>query len=204
MGVFIFSVYLSALIAFHSSDRMPRPIGKFISRMVYGGRLKTQHAINDKSCCIFIDVHQGKENMSGGSFQNTAEVEAAIRIARKFVQEGKSFRLITPYDAQRGLLESALQRENLPWKDKCFTVDSFQGNEDDHIIISVVRSDKIGFLSNLRRSNVMLTRCKASMTICTSQSYLGGTAKDTLLGQMAAEWGDAAWIGRRELLLWSR
>jgi len=180
--------------------RMPVPIGDFISRKVYDGRLKSEHSIIDKSCCRFIDVEHGKELMKGGSFQNAEEVDAVVRVARKFNKEGRHFRVITPYDAQRALIERELKRENLPWENKCFCVDSFQGNEDDHIIISVVRSDKVGFLSNLRRSNVMLSRCKKSMTICTSKKYLRGKAKGTLLGQLAAEWGDKAWVGRKELL----
>ncbi|TCD70197.1 hypothetical protein EIP91_004377 [Steccherinum ochraceum] len=179
--------------------RMPVPIGDFISREVYGGRLSTQHDIKDKNCCKFIDV-EGQEAFKGGSYQNIKEVHAVMHIVRRFEREGKSFRVITPYDAQRALLEKTLRDEGLPWEDKCFCVDSFQGNEDDHIIISVVRSAKTGFLSNLRRSNVMLSRCRKSMTICTRRSYLSKVARKTLLGKLAAELGDDAWISWRDLL----
>lgn len=48
--------------------RMPVPIGNFISRKVYSGRLKSEHTINDKSCCRFVDV-PGKEIFRGGSYQ---------------------------------------------------------------------------------------------------------------------------------------
>lgn len=59
--------------------------------------------------------------------QNVKEIEAVMHIARRYTQQGKSFRIITPYDAQRAQLEKALQREYLPWESKCFCVDSFQG-----------------------------------------------------------------------------
>ena len=73
------------------------------------------------------------------------------------------------------------------------------GNEEDHIIISVVRTEKIGFLANRRRSNVMLSRCKQSMYICTNRGYLSNKAKSTLLGELAQQWGPKAWTKWREL-----
>ena len=50
-------------------DRMPVPIGDFISRKVYNSRLKSQHEIKERQCCRFVDVHHGKEQVSEGSFQ---------------------------------------------------------------------------------------------------------------------------------------
>lgn len=39
-----------------------------------------------------------------------------------------SYRIITPYDAQRSLIETDMKKENdLKWQDKVFNVDSFQG-----------------------------------------------------------------------------
>ncbi|KAH7902782.1 hypothetical protein BJ138DRAFT_1021525, partial [Hygrophoropsis aurantiaca] len=88
----------------------------------------------------------------------------------------------------------------LPWEDKCFNVDSFQGNEEDHIIISIVRSNQIGFLTNVRRTNVMLTRCKKSMIICTSRSFVTGIAQKTLIGRLAVAMGPSAWMDKRDVI----
>lgn len=55
-----------------------------------------------------------------------------IRIAQKLAVEGKSYRIITPYDAQRGAIEDALKTASLAWEDKCFNVDSFQGEAAVH------------------------------------------------------------------------
>lgn len=55
------------------------------------------------------------------------EADAVILIVKALVQNNKKFRVVTPYDAQRGLIEHKLRSEGLPWKDKCFNVDSFQG-----------------------------------------------------------------------------
>ena len=48
-------------------------------------------------------------------------------VARKLHSEGKRYKIITPYDAQRSLLERRLKDAMLPSQDKCFNVDSFQG-----------------------------------------------------------------------------
>ena len=49
-------------------DRMPVPIGNFISRNVYG-LLKTQHEIQDSGCCRFVDVSNGVEESKGHSWK---------------------------------------------------------------------------------------------------------------------------------------
>lgn len=74
------------------------------------------------------------------------------------------------------------------------------GNEDDYIIISLVRSKEPGFLDNLRRTNVMLTRCKRGMFICANKKFLlEGKGKDTLVGKMAAEWGEKGWVEIKDI-----
>ncbi|KAG5646974.1 hypothetical protein DXG03_001697 [Asterophora parasitica] len=176
--------------------RMPVPIGKFISRHVYGDRLKSEHAINAAGSCTFIDVATGREEKCGHSWINLREVDIAIRLARILHAVGKPYRIITPYDPQRSKLENALKAAKIPWEDKCFNVDSFQGNEADYIILSTVRSEKIGFMNDPRRTNVMLTRCKKGMIILTSRRFMEGVAASTLVGNMAKAWGvlPSSWV----------
>jgi len=121
--------------------------------------------------------------------QNEGEVKAAVQMARRYVRERKAFKIITPYDAQRNAIESALKATpGLTWENTVFNVDSFQGNEEDHIIVSVVRTKGPGFLNNHRRTNVMLSRCKKSMMICTNREFLQNTCvAETLVGQLAKE-----------------
>lgn len=111
----------------------------------------------------------------------------------------------------------------MKWEDRTFNVDSFQGmfytrifdaaslnviddlgNEEDHIILSVVRSNKPGFLKNERRMNVMLSRCKKSMIVCSSRSFLAKPEiAATLVGKLAAEWAGMsanAWISSKQIL----
>jgi len=179
--------------------RIPKPIGTFISKHVYDNRLRTNHSIISRRSCLLVDVSHGKEAKSGNSWVNNAEADAIVVIARIFHVQGKIYRVITPYDAQRNVLERRLKDARLPWENKCFNVDSFQGNEEDYVLISVVRSNNVGFLNNLRRTNVMLSRCKRAMVICTSRAFMAGKAKSSLVGKLAKEWPDG-WVSWRDLL----
>ena len=69
--------------------------------------------------------------------------------------------IISPYADQVKIIQ-----ENTPIEVK--TVDGFQGREKEIIIISTVRSNdngNIGFLSDLRRLNVAITRAKRKLII---------------------------------------
>ena len=109
-------------------------------------------------------------------------------MAQRYLQEGRDFKIITPYDAQRNAIENALKTAGLAWENTVFNVDSFQGNEADHIIISIVRTSGPGFMENQRRTNVMLSRCKMSMMICTNRLFLQKKpVARTLVGKLAKE-----------------
>jgi len=80
-----------------------------------------------------------------------------------------------------------------------------KGNEDHVIVISVVRTKELGFLQNLRRTNVMLTRCQRGMFIVSSKAFLEGKGADSLVGKMAAELGKrpGAWLTQKDLEQWT-
>jgi superfamily I DNA and/or RNA helicase len=52
------------------------------------------------------------------------------------------------------------------------TVDAYQGREKDIVIISTVRSDGIGFLSDYRRMNVAITRARNFLLVVGNQKCL--------------------------------
>ncbi|KIM67500.1 hypothetical protein SCLCIDRAFT_1192164 [Scleroderma citrinum Foug A] len=185
----------------NKQHRLPCVIGDFISQNVYHGQLTTCHNITDRKACRFIDVKGGNEVKQGHSWVNRGEAMIVCRLARLYEDRNKSYRIITPYDAQRTAIEVGLKNASLRWANRVFNVDSFQGNESDHIIVSVVRSRNIGFLQNERRTNVMLTRCKQSMIICTSRAFMSSAqASRTLIGRLAASLGPGAWIEGRNVL----
>jgi len=136
-----------------------------------------------------VDVARARQSKGedGKSWINIKEARTVMQICRKYKSERRQYRIITPYDGQRGLLEKMLKQEKMEWEDRCFNVDSFQGNEADNIIISLVRTRGLGFLSNERRMNVMLSRCRQSMLICSSREYLSHPeVRNTLVGDLAS------------------
>ncbi|TDL25784.1 hypothetical protein BD410DRAFT_813484 [Rickenella mellea] len=184
--------------------RMPPPIGDFISEHMYTSNLKSnpEHPIKNINSCQFFDITYGQEERVDKSWKNMAEVIAIMKMSELLSEKDKEFKIITPYDAQRTLIEKTLRDNELEWKDKCFNVDSFQGNEEEIIIISLVRSRDIGFLKDMRRTNVMLSRCKQQMYILSSKVFLQHFAAKTLVGKMAKHWEEAGekWITLDQLV----
>ncbi|KAG6329772.1 hypothetical protein ID866_9318 [Astraeus odoratus] len=182
--------------------RMPPQIGEFISQSVYDSLLESNadHYLSytEHMTCRFVNV-PGQQVSHGTSWKNLAESKAILQLASIFQAQGKKFKIITPYDAQRTSLENGLKNAELQWEDKCFNVDSFQGNEEDYIIISLVRSLDLGFLSDLRRTNVMLTRCKRGMVIFTSKLFMEKYGKDSLVGSLLQYYDNDAWIEVQEM-----
>ncbi|XP_066142155.1 probable helicase senataxin isoform X2 [Euwallacea fornicatus] len=76
--------------------------------------------------------------------------------------------IITPYNAQKDLIYNNIEdliNQNRTCKITANTVDSFQGSENDIIIISCVRDSSNSFLQNENRLNVALTRAKQALYI---------------------------------------
>ena len=59
--------------------------------------------------------------------QNSLEKNAVLKLAKHFESEQLSYRIITPYEAQRSSIEEDMKEADLEWGDKVFNVDSFQG-----------------------------------------------------------------------------
>ena len=69
----------------------------------------------------------------------------------------------------------------------------WSGNEDDYVVVSLVRSNSIGFLKESRWINVMLSRCKKGMIICTNRRFIQGKAR-SLVGKLAQSFGSKTWV----------
>lgn len=78
--------------------------------------------------------------------------------------------VITPYDDQRDMISSMVGEEV-----EVKTVDGYQGREKEVIVLSFVRSNRrgeLGFLTDLRRLNVSLTRAKRKLIAVGDSSTL--------------------------------
>ena len=118
---------------------------------------------------VFLDTSEmeaAERSLSGSnSYDNPVEAEIVLDIANKAVKWGvneKDLAVITPYKDQVDLLYQHCKLENI----EINTVDGFQGREKEMIIFSSVRSNykgNIGFLRDLRRLNVALTRARRKL-----------------------------------------
>ncbi|KIJ23208.1 hypothetical protein M422DRAFT_196214 [Sphaerobolus stellatus SS14] len=176
---------------------MPTPIGGFIPQEVYDGRLQSQHTIDSKTCLAFVQA-DGEEAKTGTSqIVKHERSTGCIQLVRNYYQKSNSV-VITPYDAQCGKIEQSLKVQNLPWQGRVFSVDSFQEDQADIVIVSTVRTASHGFLKNTYRVNVVLTRCKLGMVIVSNSRFLHEGHWNCLLRELAVHWeqegDDDVWI----------
>ena len=161
--------------------RMNSLLMKFPNEEFYNNGLKSDSSVDDINIRDILDSHQDEEALlfidtsnildnrerhlkDSKSIVNEIEAEIAIRIADDYLNDGvgeEDIGIISPYADQVKIIQ-----ENTPIEVK--TVDGFQGREKEIIIISTVRSNdngNIGFLSDLRRLNVAITRAKRKLII---------------------------------------
>lgn len=171
--------------------RMHEDIMRFPSRWFYHDELKAAPEVKYRGILDFdtpvswIDTSeldlQEKAVAEGTGRLNTGEAELLVRELknymerigiRRILEEHIDFGVISPYRAQVHYLRHLLKKE--PFFRPCrrlitvHTVDGFQGQERDVIMISLVRANEkgqIGFLRDLRRMNVAITRARMKLLI---------------------------------------
>lgn len=186
------------VLVLNTQYRMHPSICLYPSRQFYGGALKDsvrvssmQSIFTDEVCVggiiirgcrfklghyCFMDVGWGteREELVGHSRANFEEALVVCNVVESVVKGlisglKPNVGVITPYIAQRGVIEGQLARRGID-STACEvnTVDGFQGREKDVIVLSCVRAmaDRgLGFVSDERRMNVALTRAKYSLIV---------------------------------------
>jgi superfamily I DNA and/or RNA helicase len=111
-----------------------------------------------------------------------SQIEALVQgiSVDRWLQENISLGIITPYRSQVDVLiklaEASAVLESLRHLVTINTVDAFQGQERDVIAISFVRSNEkseVGFLGDIRRTNVAMTRAKKKLLMVGDSATLG-------------------------------
>lgn len=129
----------------------------------------------------FIDVPYGAEEVIKRSYQNMGEAKVVMFLISRLLRagEGLSIGVISPYKSQIRCLESEIEKRDYPKEVqrrlKVSTVDAFQGQERDVIIVTSVRANtdgKIGFVSCEKRLNVSITRAKYALFVFGNASTL--------------------------------
>lgn len=123
--------------------------------------------INEKTL-QFINVDGEEKQNSFKSSYNVEEAEKVLEIVSKLQKYEIPVSVITPYDAQVKYISKMLNTDKIDVK----SVDGFQGRENEVIVISFVRTSKMGFLKDLRRLNVAVTRAKRKLIVVGSKNLL--------------------------------
>ncbi len=179
--------------------RMHESIMEFPSRYFYNNELVAHDSVkhellrSHESPVEFIDTagcgFTEKQDPETLSRFNQEEAELLIHQVEKLVEsvgtsawldEKITLGIITPYSAQvdriQRLAESSAILEPLHRLISINTVDAFQGQERDVIAISFVRSNEkseVGFLSDIRRTNVAITRARKKLIMAGDSATLG-------------------------------
>ena len=130
---------------------------------------------NPEHIITFVDIDSHEKSRRGStSKENEKEAEKVKKVVANLLEKGidyKNIGVISPYDDQIDILDKMVSAENLEIK----TVDGFQGREKDVIILSFVRANEkgeIGFLSDLRRLNVSITRARKKLIMVGNSNTL--------------------------------
>lgn len=170
--------------------RMHPDIARCISDLFYGGDLRNGITAEDRlldlqdfpKAVTFVDTsdrgRQAWEQKEGSSYKNDAEVDLIVRSILKSIDAAKMadvkvsdyLGIITPYSAQS---KAIINHPDFPsrYKECVHTIDSIQGSEFDVVIFSFVRAfpysshKNVGFLDDMRRLNVSLSRAKRKLIL---------------------------------------
>ncbi len=174
--------------------RMNSLLMKFPNEEFYNNGLKSDSSVDDitindildgehdEEALLFIDTSsvdlEGETHLKDSkSIINNLEAEISVKLVQDYLNDGidvDDIGIISPYADQVKIIQDMTPVE-------VKTVDGFQGREKEIIIISTVRSNEnenIGFLRDLRRLNVAITRAKRKLiivgninTLKTNQTY---------------------------------
>lgn len=178
--------------------RMNEEIMRFSSDWFYGNQVESAPEVKYRSILdldipmtwidtsLFEECEEGKffqETFVGESFGRINKAEAELTLLtlenyfkkigkERILDERLDVGVISPYRAQVQYLRSQIKKKAFfkPYRHliSVNTIDGFQGQERDIILISLVRANddgQIGFLRDLRRMNVAITRARMKLII---------------------------------------
>jgi superfamily I DNA and/or RNA helicase len=169
----------------------------YSNQYFYNNKLLAAPTVKDKKLpfqdnnpLIFIDTagtgFEEKPEPGSGSLFNADEFSLLREHIYRIINETQalvnfdfpSIVILSPYKGQINYMEREIRADdklvNLAIKVK--TIDGFQGQESDIVIVSLVRSNgknEIGFLKDYRRFNVAITRAKCQVVVVGDSSTIG-------------------------------
>jgi superfamily I DNA and/or RNA helicase len=183
------ALHPAAVVLLEEQYRMNALIMGYSSRTFYEDRLRAHpsvagHLLFETDMPLsFVDTAGCgfEEKQEGAGLSNPEEAAFLLRHAARLVAELEplysarnfpSIAIISPYRLQVQLLQELLPHSPLlqryAHKITVNTIDSFQGQERDIVYIGMTRSNpdsRIGFLSEIRRMNVAMTRARKKLVV---------------------------------------
>lgn len=167
---------LPSVFLLNTQYRMREVIAGFSSNYFYSSMLLTAGNLKNNGTHIsFIDTAGSGYNEvhgpDGSSLQNEGELSIAQKLIEIELLDPLTTAFISPYSGQ-----VTAAKEILPTQMRSSTIDSFQGQEKEIIIVSLVRSNddgEIGFLKDYRRMNVAITRAKEQLFVIGDSATIG-------------------------------
>jgi superfamily I DNA and/or RNA helicase len=183
------ALHPEAVVLLEEQYRMHQTIMGFPSQEFYESRLRAHPSVAhrllapgeppllfvDTAGCGFEEEHEGTSISNGEEARFL--VKQVVRLAQRLQADDTgaavpTIAVIAPYKHQvevlQQLVRSQPELQTLGAALSVNTIDSFQGQERDAIFISLTRSNAestIGFLSEVRRMNVAMTRARKKLVV---------------------------------------
>jgi len=184
----------SHVVPLTQQRRMPEAVADFVSAAFYDKRLTTAARREHRdplfaSPLAFVDTARlpatrrreqsgrARERWGQPGYSNPAEASLLVELATFYHRRGASWAVIVPYRAQVAETAGALTRrvDADTVKLNVGTVDAFQGGEREVVLVGFTRSNpdgQVGFLRELRRVNVAVSRTSGQLVLVGDTSTL--------------------------------
>ncbi|KAJ0178236.1 hypothetical protein K1T71_006059 [Dendrolimus kikuchii] len=168
------------VVLLNEQYRMHPAIANYPNRAFYNGQIQTVAPARPKLNIppyVIIGISSGDRGQ-GPSGANETEAWGVSRLVLALSKILRPLNLnmavITPYNAHKDLIKKNIRNLQEPGSPsvEVNSVDGFQGQERDVVVVSVARSHGVGFLTDAGRMNVMLTRARHALLVCLNPNAL--------------------------------
>lgn len=184
------ALHPESVVLLEEQYRMNEAIMGYSSKVFYQNKLKAHESVVarvlfpgeaplafiDTAGCGFDEKLEGTSSTNPEEavflFRHLTQLAADFAAVNPKQEDFPSIAIISPYKEQINILKDQLAHaaDLKPYLDKIAvnTIDSFQGQERDVVYISMTRSNtegQIGFLADIRRMNVAMTRARKKLVV---------------------------------------
>jgi len=184
------ALHPESVVLLEEQYRMNEAIMGYSSKVFYNDKLKAHESVAgrvlfsgeaplaflDTAGCGFDEKLEGTSSTNPEEaaflFKHLSQLAAEFAAVNPKQEDFPSIAVISPYKEQINILKDHLAHATdlKPYLDKIAvnTIDSFQGQERDVVYISMTRSNaegQIGFLADIRRMNVAMTRARKKLVV---------------------------------------